>query len=157
MLATAEFWVFIAFLLFIGVFGKKAFGFLNQSLDTYRQKITQDLEVAQNLHDEALSLLGSYKKKHEDAIKQAEEIMSYAEKEALEFKQSSEQEFERFVAQKEKALLERIAIKNEEAKLKLRKEAINEAISIVEHVLSKDTAQKKKINNSALKEVLKNI
>jgi len=157
MLATAEFWVFIAFLLFIGVFGKKVFEFLTQSLDAYRQKITQDLEKAQTLHDEALSLLSSYKKKHEDAIKQAEEIMSYAEKEALEFKRSSEQEFEKFVTQKEKALLERIAVKNEESKMKLRKEAIGEAISIVEHVLSKDTAQKKKINNSALKEISKNI
>lgn len=157
MLATAEFWVFIAFLLFIGVFGKKAFGFLAQSLDAYRQKITQDIKAAQNLHDEALSLLGSYKKKHEDAIKQAKEIMSYAEKEALEFKRSNEQEFERFVAQKEKALLERIAIKNEESKVKLRKEAIGEAISIVEHVLSKDAAQKKKINSAALKEISKNI
>src|SRR3990167_8036124 len=147
MLASAEFWVFIALLLLIVGVGKKTFGYLTQALDAYRQKITQDIEAAQNLHDEALSLLNSYKKKHEDAIKQAEEIMSYAKKEALEFKRSSEQEFEKLVAQKEKALLERIAIKNEEAKLKLRQEAIGEAISIVEHVLSKDTAQKKKLNN----------
>ena len=153
MFATAEFWVFIAFLLLIAGFGKKAFGFLNQTLDTYRQKITQDIESAQNLHDEAVSLLNSYKKKHEEAIKQAEEIMSYAENEALEFKKASEQEFERFITQKENALLERISIKNEEAKLKLRKEAIDEAILIVEHVLSKDKGQKKKINTSSLKEI----
>lgn len=153
MLATAEFWVFIAFLLFIGIFGKKTFGFLAQSLDAYRQKIRHDIEAAQNLHDEALSLLKTYKKKHEEAIKQAEEIMSYAEKEALEFKNSSEQEFEKFVAQKEKALLERIAIKNEEAKSKLQKEAIDEAITIVEQVLSRDKTQKKKLNDSSLKEI----
>ena len=113
--STPEFWVFIAFILFLGAVGKRAFAFLTQSLDEHSRKVAHQFEEAQRLHDEALSLLQSYKKKHEEAIEQATKIVSYAETEALESKKSSEREFEKFIASKEKALTERMAIEKEEA------------------------------------------
>ena len=153
MFSTAEFWVFIAFVLFIGLFGKRGLAFLTQLVDQHRQKIAQQLDEAQRLHDEASSLLNSYKKKHEDALEQANSIIASAEREALEFRKSSDHEFEKLLAQKEKALLERIARETEETKSKLRQQAADEAFAIVERVLSKDPEQQKKLTKASLTEI----
>lgn len=153
MFSTPEFWVFIAFVLFIGFFGKRGALFLVQLLEQHRQKITQQLDEAQRLHDEALSLLNSYKKKHEDALEQASNIMSLAKKEALAFQKSSEEEFQKLLAQKEKALLERIALETEETKSKLRDQAADEAFAIVEDLLSKNLKERKKLTAASLKEI----
>lgn len=153
MFSTPEFWVFIAFLLFLGVFGKKGITFLVEILDKHTQKVAKQLEEAQHLHDEALSLLKSYKKKREEALEQAEKILEVAKLEAEEFKKSSEAEFEKFLDQKEKALLDRIAIETEETKAKLKMQAVDEALAIVEHVLSNDLKERKKLTKDALKEM----
>lgn len=153
MFSTPEFWVFISFVLFVGFFGKRGAVFVTQRLDQHHQKITQELDEAQRLHDEALSLLNSYKKKHEEALEQANKIMALAEKEALAFKKSSEEEFKKRLAQKEKALLERIALETEEAKSKLRDQAAEEAFAIVEGLLSKDPKECKKLTKASLKEI----
>lgn len=153
MWSSPEFWVFIAFLLFLGLFGRKGLSALNQLITDHQQKITQHLEEAQRLRDEALSLLNSYKEKHAEALEQAEKMMDLAKKEAAEFKKSSEEEFNKLLAHKEKMLLERIARETEEAKAKLRQQAANEAFAIVEKHLSKDEKTRKKLTAASLKEI----
>ncbi|MBP6952626.1 MAG: hypothetical protein KA112_02255 [Alphaproteobacteria bacterium] len=153
MLMTPDFWVFIAFVLFIGGIGKKALSFLKQSLDEHSYKVAHQLEEAQRLHDEALKLLNSYKIKHKDAIEQANKIIAFAESEALEFKKTSEQAFEKLVLQKESALRERLAIENEEAKTKLQKQAVDEAFAIVERILLKEQKLKENLTKSSLKKI----
>ena len=153
MFMTPDFWVFIAFVLFIGGIGKKALSFLKQSLDEHSNKVAHQLEEAQRLHDEALKLLNSYKIKHKEAIEQANKIIAFAESEALEFKKTSEQAFEKLVLQKESALRERLAIENEEAKAKLQKQAVDEAFAIVERVLLKEQKLKENLTKSSLKKI----
>lgn len=153
MFSTPEFWVFVSFVLFIGLFGKRGLAFISQLLNEHRQKITQQLEEAQRLHDEALSLLNSYKKKHEEAVEHAKKMVAFAEQEALDFKKSSEEEFKKLLTQKEKALLERIHLETEITKSTLRKQAADEAFVIVEDLLSTDTKERKKLTKAALKEI----
>ncbi len=155
MFSTPEFWVFIAFVLLIASFGKRAYIFVTQTLDQHSQKVTDQLAKAESLHDEAQSLLNSYKKKHEEALEQANKIIAYAEREALELKQTSERELEKFIAQKEKALHERMNIEREEMKAKLISEATDEALKIVERVLAKSPADLKTLTEASLKEVAK--
>lgn len=151
--STPEFWVFIAFMLFLGSVGRKAFTFLARSLDQHSQKVEQRLAEAQRLHDEALSLLKTYQKKHEEALEQAAQILAFAEAEAMEFKKTKEHDFKLFLVQKEKSLLERIAIEKEETKLKLQKQAVDKAVEIVQRLLSKDMREKKKLTQTALEEI----
>lgn len=153
MFSTPEFWVFISFLLFIALFGKRGFYFISQMLQEHRQKVTQQLEEAQRLHDEALSLLNSYKKKHKEAIEHTERMIAFAKKEAEDYKKTSEAEFKKLLAQKEKALLERIALETAETKAKLRKQAADEAFMIVENLLSQDSKERKKLTKAALKDM----
>lgn len=154
MFSTPEFWVFIAFILFVGIFGKYVVTFVKQMLQDHRQKITQQLDEAQRLHDEALSLLNSYKKKHAEVVEHAKKMRAFAEKEAEDYKNSSEEEFKKILAQKEKALLERIALETAETKAKLRKQAADEAFIIVENLLSKDSKERKKLTKAALQNVV---
>ena len=155
MLSTPDFWVFIAFIIFLAAFGKRAFVSLTQALDNHRQKITEQLDEAQRLHDEALSLLNAYKKKHEEALEQAEKILSFAESEALEFKKMSLQEFETFIENKEKALLERITVEKEETNSKLRQQVLEEALVLVETLIAKDPKVRKKLTEDSLREITK--
>jgi len=153
MFSTPEFWVFIAFVLLIVGAGKRVFTLLTKSLDEHSQKVAHQLKDAQRLHDEALSLLNTYKKKHQEATEQAAKIISFSESEALSFKKSSEEEFEKFLIQKEKTFSERMAIEMEEAKSKLRKQAADEALVIVENLLSKEKKERTKLTDASLKEI----
>ena len=153
MFSTPDFWVLISFIFFLGLFGKRGLAFLLKTLDQHRQKVTQQLDEAQRLHDEAFSLLNSYKKKHEDALVQAKHIIDAAEKDAFAFKKSSEQEFEKFLIHKEKAFLERMAIEAEETKAKLRSQAADEALALVKDVLSKSPQERKELTKTSLKEI----
>ncbi|MBP9692110.1 MAG: ATP synthase F0 subunit B [Alphaproteobacteria bacterium] len=153
MFSTPEFWVFIAFVLLLGGLGKRGFSFATQTLDEHRKRVIHQLNEAQRLHDEALSLLNVYKKKHEDALEQAAKIISYAEKEAQELKKSSQQELELFIHQKEKALLERIALEKEETKTKFRQQVVDEALKIVERHLLTEKKERDKLTMASLKEI----
>lgn len=153
MFKTPEFWVLIAFVLFLFVFGKKIWTFLTQSLDEHRNKISRQLEEAERLQEEALSLLEAYKQKHEEALKQAAEIIAFAEEEALALKKEKEREFDHFMQQREKALLERMENEKEEIKAAFRKQILEEAIAHVERFLATQKDEKKKLTENALKEI----
>ena len=153
MLKTPEFWVLISFILFLLLFGKKILSFLRQSLDEHQQKIAHQLEESKRLHDEALNLLNAYKKKHKEALKQAEDIISFAKEEANTLKKEKELEFEKFMKQREKTLHERIENEKEEAISALRKQVLDEAIKRVEAFLATQSDEKKKLTQASLKDI----
>ncbi|MBX9621172.1 MAG: hypothetical protein K2X28_03945 [Alphaproteobacteria bacterium] len=153
MFKTPEFWVLIAFVLFLLAFGKKIWAFLTQSLDEHRNKISRQLEEAERLHDEALSLLKAYKQKHEEVLKQTAEIIAFAEEEALTLKKEKEREFDHFMKQREKALLQRMENEKEETKAAFRQQILEEAIAHVESFLEAQKGEKKKLTEDALKEI----
>lgn len=155
MISTPEFWVSVAFVLLFVLFGKRAYTFMTQILDDHSRKVTEQLEKAESLQKEALSLLNSYKEKYDNALEQAEKIIAHAEREAEDFKSQSENELEKFIAQKEKALSERLALQREEAKAKLTKEASDLALKIVEEKIMASPATRKKITKTALQDVTK--
>ncbi len=153
MFKTPEFWVLIAFVLFLLAFGKKIWAFLTQSLDEHRNKISRQLEEAERLQGEALSLLEAYKQKHEEALKQAAEIIAFAEEEALTLKKEKEREFDQFMKQREKALFERMENEKEETKADFRKQILEEAIVHIERFLGAQKDETKKLTENSLKEI----
>lgn len=155
MFTSPEFWVFVAFIIFLGLFGKRAFLFLIQILDDHRDKVAQQLNEAQRLHDEAQSLLESYQKKHDEAVEQSKKIIAFAEAEANAFKIANQTEFERFMTSKEKTLLERIAVEKEEVISHLREQALDEAIALVENLFAKDSKERSQLTEDSLKEISK--
>lgn len=153
MFKTPEFWVLIAFVLFLFIFGKRIWAFITQSLDEHRNKVSRQLEEAERLQEEALSLLEAYKQKYAEALGQATEIVAFAEEEALALKKEKEREFDHFMKQREKAFLERMENEKEETKKAFRQQILEEAISYVERFLVTQKDERKKLTENALKEI----
>src|SRR3954467_11350150 len=79
----AEFWVAVAFVILMGVFGWMGIHrTILKALDHRRDRIKQELDDARRLRDEAAALLADYKKRHAAAEREAEDIITAAKDEA---------------------------------------------------------------------------
>ena len=82
-LATAEFWVAVSFVGFVGVvIYFKAPAMIAKALDERAERIKAELDEAQRLREEAQALLAEYQRKRRDAETEAEEIITLAREEA---------------------------------------------------------------------------
>lgn len=83
ILATGPFWVLVAVLIFFGItIYLKVPGMLAAQLDKRSNEIAGELDQARRLREEAQELLASYKRKQEEAMKEAEAIIAQAKVEA---------------------------------------------------------------------------
>ena len=153
MFFSPEFWVLIAFLLLLIGAGRRAFLYMTQTLDAHTQKVTAQLEEADRLHNEALSLLQTYTQKHADALAQSKKIIAFAEEESKEFRKGKAQELEHLLAQKETALLTRLAHEREDVIETLRQEISDEAVAIVKRLLSEDKKESTLLTEKAIEEI----
>ena len=153
MFQTPEFWVLVAFILLLVFLGKRAYRELTNIIDERTSKIQKQLQDAQRLHDEALSLLQTYQKKHEDAMQQAIDIVSRAESDAIDLKRSVEADLEEMIRHKEKSTIERIEIAQETAGQQLKDKVAAEALSFVEEILAQEIKGKSSSKIDTLKEI----
>lgn len=82
MLRTAEFWVLVAFVVFVVLAFKPLRKAVTGALDERAEQIRKQLDEANKLREEAQATLASYKRKQRDALKEAEEIVTHAKAEA---------------------------------------------------------------------------
>ncbi len=83
MLFTAEFWVLVAFVIFIGIlvyFGVPAT--ILGALDSRTKRVSDELAEAQRLREEAARLLKDYEQKRLAAEREAADIVAAAREEA---------------------------------------------------------------------------
>ena len=78
----ASFWVAIAFVAFVGILVRLAYGRIAGALDARAARIENEIEEARRLREEARQLLASYQRRHRDAVKEAEEIVEQAKADA---------------------------------------------------------------------------
>lgn len=82
MFSDPEFWVLVAFVVFVAAVAGKAFKAIAQRLDARAAKIKGELDEAVRLREEAQALLASYQRKQRDAAAEAEAIVARAGAEA---------------------------------------------------------------------------
>ncbi len=75
---TGEFWVLVAFVIFIVSVAKPAWRTITGQLDARADSIRDDLEEAERLREEAQKMLGEAERKQRDSFKHAAEIVSAA-------------------------------------------------------------------------------
>src|SRR5690606_14925248 len=76
MFATAEFWVLISFLVFVGVIlYYKVPAMVTAALDKRAADIARELDEARRLREEAQALLASYQRKQAEAMQEADAIV----------------------------------------------------------------------------------
>jgi vacuolar-type H+-ATPase subunit H len=82
-MGDATFWALVALIIFLGiVVYMKVPGMIAKSLDDRADKISNELEEARKLREEAQALLAEYQKKRKEAEKEAAEIVEAAKREA---------------------------------------------------------------------------
>ena len=133
----ATFWVGAAFVLFGGILVYlKVPGMLTGALDERAKKISDDLDQARELREEAQVLLATYQRKQRDALKEAEEIIAHAKEEAMREAEQAEKKLEEAVARRQQAALNKIALAEAQAENEVRNTAIEIAIAAASAVVA---------------------
>jgi len=138
MLESAEFWVAIAFLVFVaGVFkpGHKA---LLGALDGRAAKIQAEIDEAMRLREEAQAALAAYQRKQREVTEETEEILEHAREEADLLIKRTLSELEETLKRREKQALDRIAQAEAEATNEVRNHSVDIAVSSIIHIFEKN-------------------
>jgi F-type H+-transporting ATPase subunit b len=135
----AEFWVAIAFVLFISVLGY--FGvhkLILSSVDQRRDRIKADLDEARRLKEEAQALLAEYQHKQSEAEQEAAAIVAGAKAEAERMVVETAAKTEEFVARRTKMAETKIALAEAQAVADVRAAAADAAIAAAGKVLAEN-------------------
>jgi len=133
----ATFWVGAAFVLFIGILVYlKVPGMLISALDERATKISNDLDEARELREEAQVLLATYQRRQRDALKEAEEIVAHAKEAAAREAEQAEKKLEEILARRQQVALNKIALAEARAEKEVRDTAIDIAITAATAVVA---------------------
>jgi F-type H+-transporting ATPase subunit b len=132
-----EFWVALGFFLFIGVLAY--FGIPQKmlaALDSRGARIKSELDDARRLRDEAEGLLAEYRRKREEAEREAEAIIAGARAEAERVAAEAKTRMEEFVARRSQVAEAKIAQAETQAVADVRAAAAEAAVAVAEKILT---------------------
>jgi F-type H+-transporting ATPase subunit b len=136
-LLEAEFWVAVAFVIFVGILWKLGVHKTAvTALDKRSQRIASELEEARKLRDEAQSILAESEKKRRQAEHEAQDIIAGARAEAERVAADAKQKAEEFVARRTAMAQQKIAQAESQAVAEVRAAAADAAVKASEKVLS---------------------
>jgi F-type H+-transporting ATPase subunit b len=133
----AEFWVAVAFFIFVGVlmyFGVHRL--VLDGVDARRDRIKAELDEALKLKEEAQALLADYQRKQREAENEAAAIVAGAQAEAERIALEAKTRMEEFVARRTKMAETKIALAEAQALADVRAAAADAAVAAAEKVLS---------------------
>jgi F-type H+-transporting ATPase subunit b len=134
--ATAEFWVLIAFLLFMAILVWKGVpGLIGKALDQRAATIRNELDEARRLREEAQQLLADYQRKTREAEDDAKSIVEAAKREAESLAAETRKAMAEQVERRTKAAEEKIARAEAQALADVRAAAVNLAVKASEDLL----------------------
>jgi F-type H+-transporting ATPase subunit b len=140
MFEDPEFWVALAFVIFIGIlikFGVPKMVF--SSLDDRSDRIKQALDEAHRLRSEAQAVLTQYQKKREEAEKEAQAIIVSARVEAERLAGEAKGKVEEFIARRTKMAESKIAQAEAQALADVRAAAADASVAAAESILKQST------------------
>jgi F-type H+-transporting ATPase subunit b len=139
----AEFWVAVAFVLFVGVLGYfGAHRKLVKGIDDRRDRIKAELADARRFKEEAQVLLAEYERKQQEAEREAQAIIASAKAEAERLAAEAAAKVEEFVARRTKMAEEKIAQAEVQALADVRAAAADAAVAAAESILSRTVKDK---------------
>jgi len=155
----AEFWVLVAFVLFVGFMVWKARKALTSGLDARAVRIKAEIDEAQRLRDEAQALLAEYQKKQREALAEVQAMVKQAEEEAKRLKVKAAAELEAALKRREQQALDRIAQAEAQALAEVRNLAVDLAIAATQKILMEklDPAKAQALVSEAIAELPKRL
>jgi F-type H+-transporting ATPase subunit b len=143
VLHTPEFWVAVAFALFIAVLiYAGAFKKATEALDQRSARIKAELDEARRLRDEAGKLLAEYQRRQREAEREAEAIVAEAKAEAERVAAEARAKTEDFIARRTKLAETKIGQAEVQAVADVRAAAADAAVAAAETIL-RDTTKGK--------------
>jgi F-type H+-transporting ATPase subunit b len=143
VLNDAEFWVALAFVVFLGLLGYLGVHrIVAKSLDDRAARIKAELDEARKIKDEAVQLLAEYQRKRHAAEGEAQDIIAGAKAEAERLAAEAKARIEDFVARRTKMAEAKIAQAEAQAAADVRSAAAEAAIAAAEKILSAETKGK---------------
>ena len=133
----AEFWVAVAFLILMGVFGY--FGVhrtILQALDHRRDRIAKELDDARRLKEEAAKLVEEYRARRASAEREAQDIVTSAKADAERIAAEAKAKMEDFVARRTKTAENKIAQAESQAIADVRAAAAEAAVAATSSILT---------------------
>jgi F-type H+-transporting ATPase subunit b len=133
----AEFWVAVAFLLFLGVlFYAGAHKTVLAALDERSARIRAELDEARRLREEAAKLLSEYQRRKSEAEREAQAIVTEAKAEAERVALEARSKMEDFLARRTKVAEAKIGQAEVQALADVRAAAADAAVAAAEQILT---------------------
>lgn len=143
LLGDAEFWVAVAFVIFVAGLGYLGVHrMLTKALDDRAGRIKAELDEARKLKDEAAKLLAHYRRKRQEAEGEAQEIIAGAKAEAERMAAEAKVKIEEFVARRTAMAETKIAQAEAQAAADVRAAAADAAVAAAENILTQETRGK---------------
>jgi F-type H+-transporting ATPase subunit b len=133
----AEFWVAVAFVILMGVFGY--FGIhrtILKALDNRSDRIQKELDDARRLKEEAAKLVEEYRARRASAEHEAQEIITGAKEEAERIAAEAKVKMEDFVARRTKTAESKIAQAETQAIADVRAAAAEAAVTAASSIMT---------------------
>ena len=136
MFYEAEFWVAVAFVLFLLVLVRLgAHRTVVGALDDRSARIQAELDEARRLRTEAQALLAEYQRRQKEAEQEAQALIHSAEAEGERLQAEARAKVEEFVARRTKMAENKIAQAEAQAVAEVRSSATEAAIAAAEKIL----------------------
>ncbi|KAB1075178.1 ATP F0F1 synthase subunit B [Methylobacterium planeticum] len=136
MLLTAEFWVAVAFVVFMAIVWKVGgFGLMTKGLDGRAKRVRAELDEARRLREEAAAVLADYKRRRTEAEREAEGIVAGAREEAERAAEEGHARLNDFIARRTRAAETKIAQAEAQATAQVRAAAADAAVRVSETIL----------------------
>jgi F-type H+-transporting ATPase subunit b len=139
-LRDPEFWIAIAFLIFIALVSRPIVKAVNKILDERSAKIRHDLEEARRLRSEAEALLAEYQKKQQEAAREAADILTRAREEAELFRKEAAANLSAALTRRERMALDKITQAEAQAVAEVRSQAVDLAVAAAQRILEQQMA-----------------
>lgn len=135
MFSTPEFWVLVAFVIFVALVWKPAGKAIAAGLDGHSAKVRTELEEARRLREEAQRTLADFQRKQTEALSEAEAIVAHAKMDAERLKRTAEQELTQQIARRRQLALDRIAQAEAQALAEVRATTVEVAMAATRKLL----------------------
>lgn len=136
MLASPEFWVAVAFVIFVVAVFAPIKRSLLSALDARGERIRSEIDNAQALRVEAQKVLAEYRRKQRDGLKEAEQILDQAKQQAEYLREQAQQDLEAALERREQDAMENIARAESQALEDVRNQAVDMAIAATAAVIA---------------------
>ena len=135
-------WVAVSFAIVVGAIAKFVAPLIVKALDQRASDVSDELARAIALREEAEATLAKYKKKQEEALLEAEELIQRANLEARRITKEAEQQAEASLEKRTRMAIDKISQAENNAVKEVRERVINVAVVAAKEILKSEVSKK---------------